>query len=393
MGTVRKNMQSEDGIYQRANGRWQVKIRKTGFPSRSKTFQFKKDAVVWARAVKSRMDLGDYVPPDDSQKTTFGAVGQRYIDEVLPSKRGQVQSTYLLKSLIKTFGSYSLASLTPAVLSAHKLERLKSVGPQTVAHELSMISRVFKAASVDWGIQLPRGIPTVRKPDLPNGRTRRLEPGEEALILATLTKCCIFSPRAAFVLALETAGRQSELCALKWEDVDLINKTVLLRGKDGGVTKNGEDFREVPLSTRALALLSEIPREARGKVLLLSSNALKLAWQRALATARRTHIHGLLCEQLAANGLNKDERAAQIRAVIYKKKVPLPLTIQILAELDSTDKTLLDLHFHDLRHEATSRMAAWFGMHQLMKVTGHKSSKMVMRYYHPRATDLAALMG
>lgn len=52
-------------------------------------------------------------------------------------------------------------------------------------------------------------------------------------------------------------------------------------------------------------------------------------------------------------------------------------------------KYLTDLRFHDLRHEATSRLAAIFSMHELTKITGHKDPRMLMRYYHPRAKDLA----
>lgn len=52
-------------------------------------------------------------------------------------------------------------------------------------------------------------------------------------------------------------------------------------------------------------------------------------------------------------------------------------------------KYLTDLRFHDLRHEATSRLAEIFSMHELTKITGHKDPRMRMRYYHPRAKDLA----
>ena len=52
-------------------------------------------------------------------------------------------------------------------------------------------------------------------------------------------------------------------------------------------------------------------------------------------------------------------------------------------------KYLIDLRFHDLRHEATSRLAAIFPMHELTKITGHKDPRMLMRYYHPHAKDLA----
>ncbi len=50
---------------------------------------------------------------------------------------------------------------------------------------------------------------------------------------------------------------------------------------------------------------------------------------------------------------------------------------------------MVDLHFHDLRHEATTRLAEKLEMHELMKVTGHKTTRMLARYYHPRAADLA----
>ena len=53
------------------------------------------------------------------------------------------------------------------------------------------------------------------------------------------------------------------------------------------------------------------------------------------------------------------------------------------------DKVLVNLTFHDLRHEATSRLAETFLMHELMKVTGHKDSRVLARYYHPKMSDLA----
>jgi integrase len=52
-----------------------------------------------------------------------------------------------------------------------------------------------------------------------------------------------------------------------------------------------------------------------------------------------------------------------------------------------------DLRFHDLWHEACSRLADKFHMHELMKITGHKTAAMLARYYHPRAEDLAKKLG
>jgi integrase len=341
------------------------------------------------------MDVGAFINRDDAERTSFKAAAERYEREVLPSQRGRDKYIYVVRRVVEHFGAYSLASISAAMLSAYRDERLKAVGAQTVVHELGAVGRIFKACAMDWGIQLPNGIPTalVRKPRISNARERVLEPGEEDLLMAALDDCASPWPRLAVVLALETAGRQSELLALRWEDIDLKKQTARLRGKDGGVTKNGDNFRDIPLSKAAVAALSEIPRGIRGKVIPLSTNALKLSWQRATARARQAHLHQLLCEHLASHGLDIEAQSAQIRALIYKKKKPLPLAVAALADLEATDKTLDDLHFHDLRHVATTRLAALLQMHELMKVTGHKSSKMVSRYYHPKAEDLALKIG
>ncbi|HYP67105.1 MAG TPA: tyrosine-type recombinase/integrase [Thiobacillaceae bacterium] len=48
------------------------------------------------------------------------------------------------------------------------------------------------------------------------------------------------------------------------------------------------------------------------------------------------------------------------------------------------------LRFHDLRHEATSRLAEKLtNILELAAVTGHKDLWMLKRYYHPRAEELA----
>lgn len=41
---------------------------------------------------------------------------------------------------------------------------------------------------------------------------------------------------------------------------------------------------------------------------------------------------------------------------------------------------LTDLRFHDVRHEATSRLAEAFPLHELTRVTGNQDTRMLMRY-------------
>lgn len=382
-------------ITKRDNGKWQARVERVGYPPQSGTFQTKVAAAAWARATEREMDTGAFINRDDAERTTFGIAAARYEREVLPSKRGKAQDRMRLARLVEHFGKYSLASISSSKIAEYRDDRLKAVSAQTTVHELGLISRVFKACALDWGIALPHGIPTalVRKPKVDNARERRLEKGEEELLLGALRECKTPWPAAAFVLAVETAGRQGELLSLQWREVDLKRRTARLRGRDGGLTKSGADYRDVPLSSAAVALLESLPRNLRGKVLPLSQNALQLSYERAIQRGRQTHIHELLKTRLLADGMAQANIDQEIRSLIYRKKDPLPSTLEVLADIEAHDGTLQNLTFHDLRHEATSRLAGKLAMHELMKVTGHKTSRMVSLYYHPRAEDLALKLG
>jgi integrase len=52
------------------------------------------------------------------------------------------------------------------------------------------------------------------------------------------------------------------------------------------------------------------------------------------------------------------------------------------------------LHFHDLRHEATSRLVErGLSDQEVSAITGHKSMQMLKRYTHLRAEDLVERLG
>jgi integrase len=53
-----------------------------------------------------------------------------------------------------------------------------------------------------------------------------------------------------------------------------------------------------------------------------------------------------------------------------------------------------DLRFHDLRHEATSRLfEKGLNPVEVATITGPKDPRMLMRYTHLRAEDLAQKLG
>ncbi|MBW4047393.1 MAG: site-specific integrase [Proteobacteria bacterium] len=379
--------------FEERKGGWLAQVRRKGWPTQAKTFDARADAQKWARGVEREMDIGAFIRRDVAERTTFKDVAGRFASEVLPSKRGRIPDESRLRLLVQRFGKYSLAAINSTMLAAYRDERLKLMAPQTVVHELSLMSRVLRTAVLDWGIPLPQGIPTtmVRRPKLDNERERRLEADEEQQLIDALTNPGGAKPNPwmlpLFILAVETAGRQSELLSMQWDEVDLKRRVARLRGVDGRETKNGAVYRDVPLSPRAVRVLAGLPRSVNGLVFPITQSAAKQSWDRAVVRARRRHVRDALRVKLAAKSLDAER---EIRAIVYKKRVPDPRAVALLAEIETKDKTLTDLHFHDLRHEATSRLAEVFEMHELMKIVGHNSAKTLGRYYHPRVEELAA---
>ena len=125
------------------------------------------------------------------------------------------------------------------------------------------------------------------------------------------------------LIAIETGLRQGELVKLMWSDVDLDSR--LLKVRD---TKNGED-RVVPMSNKALSILQSLPRLG-ATVFNASHSSLQNAWKRLIKRS-----------------------------------------------------SLIDLHFHDLRHEAISRFFE-MGLNpmEVAAISGHKSMQVLKHYTH-----------
>ena len=326
MATIRKR-----GEYQ-----WQAQVRKQGYPAQTKTFETRRDAEAWVRATEREMDTHSFIPRDESMRTTIADIAERYRNEITPAMKGARQEESRLQAVEAHFGDYHLSAITPAMIAAWRDDLAASLAPQTVKHYLAVLGRLYKAAARDFGIPLPLGNPValVRTPTVRNSRTRRLEPGEEGMLLAALSTSRGQCLQDVSLLALETAMRRGELLALRWEHVDLKSRVAHLPD-----TKNGTS-RDVPLSTRAVTILKALPRNISGRVFNTSETAITEGFQRAAKRANLT-----------------------------------------------------DFHFHDLRHEATTRLAEKLPINELARVTGHKDLKTLMRYYHPRATDLAKKIG
>lgn len=323
-------------VRKRGDYQWQAQVRKKGYPPQSKTFDTKKDAEMWMRSIEREMDTGAFVSRNEAERTTISDLATKYRAGPMAKMRGLRQEDSRLKLVEKKFGDFNLSAVTPAMIAKWRDELEKTLAPQTVQHYLAVLNRLYKAATRDFGIPLPLGNPvqSIRMPSVKNARERRFEGNEETRLMEALDKSRGKHLKSIVMLAIETAMRRGEIIKLRWENVDLKRQIALLPD-----TKNDE-ARTVPLSLRAVEVLQALPRNISGRVFSTSETAVTEGFQRA---AKR-------------------------------------------AEID-------DLRFHDLRHEATSRLAEKLQMHELGKVTGHKSPRMLMRYYHPRAEDLAKKLG
>lgn len=314
------------------SGKWNVQVRRQGHPSISQSFILEKDARKWARIIESELDRGVFVDRSEAEATTLADALVRYLAEVTPNKKGQLQEAQRIKAwLNRPIAARSLASLKPKDFANHRDVRLaEGLATNTVRLELALISHLFNTSQKEWGINVTNPIESIRMPKGSRARQRRLE-GDESLRL--LTACRESKSSQLYplvVLAIETAMRLGELLKLTWDDVDLNRRTVTLQD-----TKNGR-CRSVPLSQAALTVMNQLPKSINDKRVYFS-------WSPTPGSIKRAWI----------NAVNR----AHIK----------------------------DFHFHDLRHEATSRLFEK-GLNQIevASITGHVNVNMLARYTHLR---------
>lgn len=334
-------------IEQRESGGWQARIRRQGFPSKSKVFPTQKEALAWARTIEAGMDRGVLLTATEAERTTFKQLAKRFREEFAPEhyrKREDEKEAwrFQLDRLEDFFGEYCLLAIDQTLIGQFRDERQTppagskraAVKGSTVRKELFLLSKVFGFAQKDCNIMLPRGNPVehVRKPADGKARERRLKADEWTKLEAECKKSRNKYLYPALVFSVETAMRQGEMLYFFWADLDKKNGIAMLRE-----TKNGET-RAAPISATAIAALGSLPCTLHKPVFNLRREALYHAF---IAAAERAGID--------------------------------------------------DYTWHDLRHESLSRLAERgdLSLLELASISGHKTLQMLKRYTHLQAADLA----
>ncbi len=325
-------------IIQRGD-KWRVQIRIKGV-SKSATFSRHADAKAWA--ARTETEIIDGIQGNIPKYLTFGDLLTRYAAEITPKKRGSISENYRIGRMQKSkLARISVADLRPADFADFRDARLQSVSGSSVNRELSTLSAVCDTAMREWGLMRENPVKKISKPKNPKERSRRPTQQEVDDICAALLydtgsppKLAMQRVAAAFLFAIETAMRAGEICGLTWDNIDFTRRLAHLP-----MTKNGHS-RDVPLSRRAIEILNNLRGIHPTRVFDLTSQTLDVMFRRA-----------------------RDKCGIQ------------------------------DLHFHDSRREALTRLSKKVPVETLAKISGHRDLSILLNvYYRPDMAEIADML-
>ncbi|MEE4878038.1 site-specific integrase [Pseudomonas alliivorans] len=293
--------------YRKRSGGWRAEVVKLGIRD-SQTFATKAAAVAWATHREAEILAGSEKPTAGNQMTLSGAL-RRYKRDVSTTEASQRWEELRLDKMDNelTFVGEMISDITADQIADWRDLRLKKVSGPSVRRDMTLLSSVFEIAKREWKCCTINPVREVKRPSNGRPRDRRISAYEEGALTNRLGFIEGVAPVTrqqelayAFLLALETAMRQGEILGLKASDLRLKDRYVRLE-----MTKNGES-RNVPLTLRAGELLEVLVGERKGdsKVFTL-------------------------------NSASADAMFRKIRDELH----------------------IVDLHFRDTRHEATTRLA------------------------------------
>jgi integrase len=229
------------------------------------------------------------------------------------------------KHLTRRFARREIRKITAKMVEKYKDERLQAVKPATINRELSCMKHMYTKA-LHWGYLKCNPLIYVKKFKEPPGRVCYLKPNELNALLAK----CSEHLKPIVVTALNTGMRKSEILNLQWHDVDLDNRTIILRQ-----TKNNQ-VRVIPINVTLHKQLVRLRSQRNGSPFVFTTTK---------GTPYTT--------------ITKIFKRAIHRAGIY------------------------DFRFHDLRHTFASYLVmSGVNIRVVQELLGHKTLAMTLRYSH-----------
>lgn len=312
-------------------GGWRAQIFKRG-KRISKTFKTKPEAREWSIAEEASI-LSDDAPWP--RKTLAEAIS-RYMAEVSPRKATCERERNQLKKFMRDYphlASKQLLEVSSADLASWRDERLRVLTPGSCEREMGILSNLFRLAVDEWK-WLPSS-PTrgVRRPGENPPRQRLASPSEIRRICRHLgfhTQNPLESKSQqvalAFLISLHTAMRAGEVLQLTPDTLDVAH----VRHKTQHITKT---LRQIPIGRKSRKLIQRIPNGG---------------WT------------------VAGASLDALFRKARDRCLIH------------------------DLHFHDARATALTRLSRKVDVLTLARISGHKDLRMLLNVYYRETAESIA---
>lgn len=324
--------------YRKVKGGWRAEVERLGVRETA-TWPTKAEAVSWA--TKAEADILATRRGQFPRKTLSDAI-RRYQLEVSREKQGRRVEELRFDALERDFPRLAgmvLSEISTPDLVEWRNARLAAVTQGTVRREANLLRNLFSIARQEWkwcgespfvGFKVPADNPA---------RVRRVLPSEVRALCRWLgyrtghVQTKQQEVALAFLLALRTAMRAGELLSLTRATVDLERRVARVPHKTQHLTGRP---REIPLTRQALRLLR--PMMTRERVFTVSSASLDALFRKA------------------------------------------------------RDNLLIrDLHFHDSRAEALTRLARKVDVMTLARISGHKDVNLLLStYYRESAEDIAA---
>lgn len=353
-------MRTGENIFKRRDGRWEARYIK-GYDQSGrikygycygKTYTEAKEKVSkYKIAVATGLPL-----PSQVNRRVFSY----FCDEWLASKKFMIkQATYvkytnMFELHIKPkLGSYYPLSINSSLIVSFtdELLEIEKLSPKTVKDILVLLRSVLKFTSK----QFPGAIPEIDivYPKSKPTEMRVLSFDEQQVLCQYL--CENITPcNFGILLALFTGLRIGEICALKWKNINLTERTLRVES--------------------TMQRLPNLETSTGNKTVVITDTPKSL---KSLRTIPMTEYIYCLCEKMNSNNPN-----AYVITGTEKYLEPRLLQLKFKKVTDACG--MKDVHFHTLRHTfATRCVEAGFEIKSLSEILGHSTISITLdRYVH-----------